>query len=107
MSTHLLMAVSAALSFTIGGVFMQFSDGLSRLIPSLLVYAMFAIGASLQTLATQHSQMGITYIFVIGLEVLLAVMFGILLFKEEYSSLKIAGIFLVTVGVIFLRSGNP
>ena len=58
LSASLLLPIAAAFSFTVGGVFMQFSEGLSRFVPSLMVYVTFLLGASLQTLATRHS--GIT-----------------------------------------------
>ncbi len=84
-----LMAAGAALFFAIGGIFMQLSDGLSNPMPSLLVYLMFAIGASIQTLAMPQSTMGITYIVVLALEAVLAILFGVLFFKEGYSFLKL------------------
>lgn len=103
-SASVLMPVGAALSFTVGGIFMELSNGLSRPFASLMVYVMFAAGASLQTLATQNSGMGLTYILVLGLEAVLAVVFSALLFREDYTFLKLAGIFLVTMGITFLRS---
>jgi len=105
-SLNLWMPIGAALSFTVGGIFMELSQGLSRPFSSFMVYFMFAIGASLQTLATQNSGMGITYIVVLGLEAILAVIFSAVLFREDYTFLKFTGIFLVTIGVTFLRSSN-
>jgi multidrug transporter EmrE-like cation transporter len=103
----LLMVIGAALSFTVGGIFMQKSQGLSQLIPTILVYACFIVGASLQTLAMQKSGvMGITYVLVVGLEALLAVIFGAAFFQEQYTPMKFAGLGLITIGVIFLRSGQ-
>jgi small multidrug resistance pump len=101
---YLLMALGAALCFTIGGIFMQLSDGLSKPLPTLLLYGMFATGASLQTLAMQKSEMGMTYVLVVGLEAILAVGFSIFFFKEEYAFFKLLGIFLIVLGVIFLKS---
>jgi small multidrug resistance pump/quaternary ammonium compound-resistance protein SugE len=103
----LLMSFSSALSFTVGGIFMQLSEGLSKPLPSLLVYVMFGLGASLQTLATRQSGMGLTYILVVGLEALLAVVFSIVFFREGYSMTKLLGVFLVAMGVVFLRSSAP
>jgi len=105
-SIQLLMPIGAALSFTIGGIFMELSNGLSRPFASLMVYLMFALGASLQTLATRNAGMGITYILVLGLEAVLAVIFSAVLFRENYTVLKFAGVFLVVVGITFLRSSN-
>jgi multidrug transporter EmrE-like cation transporter len=104
LSSGLFMSIGAALAFTTGGVFMQLSQGLTRPFPSLMVYLLFAIGASLQTLLTKQSGMGLTYILVLGLEVLLSSLFACLFFKEGYSALKLFGVFLVTMGVVVLRS---
>ncbi|HEY9620050.1 MAG TPA: SMR family transporter [Crinalium sp.] len=104
-SASVLMPIGAAFSFTIGGVFMQLSEGLSKPFFSLMVYLMFAVGASFQAIATHYSGMGLTYIVVLGLEAILALLFSIFLFQEGCSALKLAGVFLVVVGVIFLRSG--
>jgi multidrug transporter EmrE-like cation transporter len=102
---YLLMAVGAAISFTVGGIFMQKSQGLSQLLPTILVYACFIFGANLQTLAMHRSGvMGITYVLVVGLEAVLAVVFGAIFFQEHYSPLKLAGVGLITIGVICLRS---
>lgn len=103
----LLMPVGAAIAYTTGGVFMQLSEGLTRPLQSLMVYFLFAIGASLQTVATRHAGMGLTYILVLGLEAVLAVVFSAFFLKEGYSVLKLAGIVMVTLGVVLLRSGNP
>jgi multidrug transporter EmrE-like cation transporter len=103
----LLIAIGAALSFVLGGVFMQMSQGLSQIIPTISIYLCFGLGATLQTIAMQKSgEMGITYVLIVGLEAVLAVSCGIFLFQESYSLLKLVGITLVTIGVVFLRAGN-
>lgn len=101
---YLFISISAALCFAIGGIFIQLSEGFSKLIPSLLVYICFAIGASLQIYATNNSSAGITYILVLGLEAILVFFISNFMFKEPYSLVKMLGITLVVVGVIFLRS---
>jgi multidrug transporter EmrE-like cation transporter len=102
---YLLMAIGAALSFVVGGIFMQQSQGLSQILPTSLIYLCFGLGATLQTLAMQQSGgMGMTYVLVVGLEAILAVACGVLLFQEGYSLLKLLGAALITLGVIFLRA---
>ena len=103
---YLLMVLAAAVSFTVGGIYMKLSQGLSHLTPSLLVYVFFCTGASLQTLAMRKSELGVTYIFVLGLEAVLALLFGVFLFKESYSLLKLLGVGLIVTGIIFLRANN-
>jgi small multidrug resistance pump/quaternary ammonium compound-resistance protein SugE len=100
------MVLAAAAFFTVGGIFMKLSQGLSYLTPSLLVYFFFCAGASLQTLAMRNSDLGVTYIFVLGVEAILALLFGVLFFKENYSFLKLLGISLIVTGIIFLRTSN-
>jgi multidrug transporter EmrE-like cation transporter len=104
LSSSFLMAMGAALSFTTGGVFMQLSQGMTKLWPTLLVYGFFMLGATLQILVTRDAGMGLSYVLILGLEVLLASFFAVVFFKEGYSMAKLLGIFLVTVGVAVLRS---
>lgn len=103
---YLVLVLIAAISFTIGGIYMKLAAGLSQLVPSLLVYLFFVIGASLQTLAMQNANLGITYIFVLGVESILALLSGVLIFKENYSFLKLFGVSLIVAGIIFLRTSQ-
>ncbi len=100
---YLFLAVMAALSFTVGGVFMNNSAGLTRLAPSLLVYLFFVAGASLQTLAMRTAGLGMTYILILGLEATLALAFGALFFNEGWSPLKLFGAAMIVSGIILLR----
>jgi small multidrug resistance pump len=100
----LLMAITAALAYTIGGIFMKLSGGLTSLIPSLMVYLCFAIGASLQTLVTVKSQLGASYVLILGVESILAVVFGAVFFKESCSWQVFGGMVLIVAGITILRS---
>ncbi len=102
----LLLVVMAAVSFTVGGVYMKLSAGLTQLVPSLLVYVFFAAGASLQTLAMQKSELSITYLLVLGLESILALLFGVFLFKEASSYGKYLGTTLIVAGMVIVRYGD-
>jgi multidrug transporter EmrE-like cation transporter len=100
---YLLMAAAAALFYTLGGVCMKFSEGFSQPIPTALVYLTFLAGVSLQIYITSNAHLGITYILVLGLEAVCAVLFSLLIFKESYTPLTLAGIFLIALGTAFLR----
>jgi len=50
------------------------------------------------------AELRVTYIFVVGLEFVLALLFGVLIFKENYSFLKLLGVSLIVAGMIFLRA---
>jgi small multidrug resistance pump len=100
----LLLSLCAAASYTFGGVCMKLSEGFTRPLPSIALFMLFLLGASLQTLVTQKSELAISYIVVLGLEAVLALAFGIFIFKEGLSAFKIIGFLLIVSGVGFLRS---
>lgn len=102
----LFIAMFAALAYTIGGIFMKLSHGLTVPLPTLAVYGLFFVGVTLQIMLTKGSGLGITYIFVLGLEAVLATLFGICIFQEKLSLLNMLGIVLVVLGVSFLRAGG-
>ena len=97
--------IMAALFFTVGGVFMKLSDGLTKVWPSMIVFALFAAGAALQTLAMKREDLAVTYlVVVVGIESVLAFLFGVLLFSESCTPARIAGVLLIAGGIISLRS---
>jgi small multidrug resistance pump/quaternary ammonium compound-resistance protein SugE len=103
---YLFMVLLSAILFTVGGIFMKLSNGLSELIPSLLVYIFFIAGASLQTIAMRRSNLGVTYVVVLGLESVLAFLFGVVLFQENYSYTNFIGVSLIVAGMGFLQSSD-
>jgi multidrug transporter EmrE-like cation transporter len=100
------MVVVAAVFFTVGGIFMKLSDGLTRVGPTLVVFALFVAGASLQTIAMKREDLAVTYLIVVGLESILAFLFGVLLFNESCSQGRVAGVALVALGIISLRMSS-
>ena len=96
--------ILAALFFTVGGVFMKLSEGLTKFWPTVIVFALFAMGAALQTLAMKREDLAVTYLWVVGLESSLAFAFGVLLFSESCTPARIAGVLLITGGIVSLRS---
>ncbi|NJM57572.1 MAG: hypothetical protein HC857_09250 [Synechococcales cyanobacterium RU_4_20] len=99
----LLLAAIAALFYTMGGICMKFSVGFSQPLPTAMAYLLFAVGVSLQIYLMNNTHMGSTYVLVLGLEAACAVMASLLLFKETYPPLTMAGIFLIAVGAALLR----
>jgi multidrug transporter EmrE-like cation transporter len=62
------------------------------------------VGAALQTLAMKREDLAVTYLLVVGLESNLAFLFGVLWFSESCTPVRIAGVLLITGGIISLRS---
>lgn len=55
---YLVLVLIAAVAYSLGGIYMKLSAGLSQLLPSLFVYLFFAAGASMQTLAMDKKGKG-------------------------------------------------
>ena len=101
---HLLLSGLAALLFTVGGIFMKRADGLSHAPPTACFLALFACGAAVQSCAMRGTELGATYVIVLGLEAILAVSFGAILFGESLTPSKTAAVLLIVGGIALLRS---
>jgi multidrug transporter EmrE-like cation transporter len=99
----LIMSIGAALSFAIGGIFMKLSASFAQPLSSFLVYVCFAVGATLQILAIGKTELGATYIAILGLEAVATLLFSIWLFSEQQSLAKLIGLGLIIAGVVLLR----
>ena len=102
-SMPFILAVLAALAFTTGGVLMKYADGLRHAAAVAGFVALFAAGAMLQSLAMRGSELGVTYVLVLGLEAVLAFGLGVTIFHEEPTVTKLTAVALVVVGIALLR----
>jgi multidrug transporter EmrE-like cation transporter len=100
----LLMSCGAAMIFAIGGIFMKLSLGLSQPVYSAVVFGCFGVGAILQTLVINKTDLGSSYISILGLEAVATLLFSILLFKEHFNAVKLLGLAAIVMGVALLRS---
>jgi multidrug transporter EmrE-like cation transporter len=98
-----VLLVGASFAFTLGGVCMKYSEGLTKNGPSILLFVLFSAGAAFQALAMKNSEMAITYIVVLGLESVLAFLLGVLVFHEGASADRIFAVCLVTAGIVLLN----
>jgi small multidrug resistance pump/quaternary ammonium compound-resistance protein SugE len=101
------MAVAAALAFTVGGIFMKYSQGLTQPLPSLAMLGLFGLGAALLTLSIElRGELGPAYLVVLGLEAVLALAFGAMLFGEHPNNGRLFGLALLIVGMILIETGS-
>lgn len=82
---------------------MKLSDGLRRPVPTLCLYALFMLGATLQTLGLRRADLGVSYVLVLGLEAVVALALALLVFGETVGTLPAFGVILILVGVFLLR----
>lgn len=99
----LYLLVAAALAYTAGGVFMKYSEGLTRLAPSFAVGILFLFGAACQALAMRKEELSVSYVFVLGLESVLAFGFGVVFFGEAATVTRVAAVGLITLGIVLLH----
>ena len=97
------MLVAASVVYAVGGLFMKQSDGATRLLPTAAFLLLFAGGATLQAIGMKQGDMGISYVFVLGLEAVVAVVLSALVLHESYSLTRLAAVALVLIGIIWLR----
>lgn len=97
-----LYSLAAAL-YVAGGVFMKHSAGLTRWLPALALVALFSAGALIQAWAMKQEALGSSYVVVLGLEALLAVIAGYFLFAEQLNARMLGGVALVVAGILLLR----
>lgn len=82
------------------------SDGMTRLVPGLLVVGGYALAFYLLALTLRTMPVGFVYavwagLGVVGVAIVSAVMFG-----EALNAAKLAGIACVVVGVVLLKTGS-
>ena len=97
-----LYALAAAL-YVVGGVFMKHSAGLTRWRPAAALVVVFGAGALIQAWAMKQEALGSSYVVVLGLEALLAVIAGYFLFAEQLNARMLGGVALVVAGILLLR----
>lgn len=100
---YLLLLILAALSFSVGGLFMKRSAGFAHLWPSVFVFVCFCLGAACQTLAMRRQQMGIVYLLVLGLEAVVTALFSAFLLQEHWSPSRILAVLVIAAGLLLLH----
>jgi quaternary ammonium compound-resistance protein SugE len=100
---QLLELTLASVCFAAGGVFMKWSAGVTRPGPAAAFFGLFLAGAALQALAMRETDLGVAYIFVLGLEAVLASVFSAFLFEERWPADRIVAVVLIVAGIVLLR----
>ena len=98
-----LMAGAAA-AFTVGGVLMKWSAGMTHRWYTAAFLLCFAAGAVAQAAAMRDAEMGSVYLVVVGLECVFAFALGAAVFGEQLSASRLTAAALITGGVVMLRA---
>ena len=82
------------------------SDGMTRMLPALLVVGGYAIAFWLLALTLRTMPVGFVYGVWAGLGVVGVAIVGIVFFGEGLGPAKVAGVALIVAGVILLKAGS-
>jgi len=102
MKTIAFYSLAAAL-YVAGGILMKYSQGLTKLLPALALVICFSAGALVQAWAMRNEALGPSYVVVLGLEALLAVVAGSVIFAEQIYVRLLSGGVLIVLGIVVLR----
>jgi len=85
---------------------MKLSSGFARLVPGLFALGLFLSGAVAQTLAMKRGEMGVSYVFILGLEAVMAFAIGAFFFRENVSIAKVLGVAFIIGGSLLLHAST-
>jgi hypothetical protein len=96
--------ILAALFFTVGGLFMKLLRESHQVLADLDRLCLVCHRSRAANAGDEARRSRRHLLLVVGLESILAFLFGVLLFSESCTPLRIAGVLLITGGIVSLRS---
>lgn len=106
LSAWLLVAASV-IAEVAGTVALKYSDGFSRLLPSGMAAACYALAIWLMAVAMRQLDMGLTYAVWAASGTAAAAVVGMALFGEPVGVIKVVGLVCMVGGVVMLHLGSP
>jgi quaternary ammonium compound-resistance protein SugE len=86
---------------------LKYTDGFSRLWPSVATIGAMVASITLLGIAMKDLPVGTAYAIWVGIGAFGAAVLGILLFDESASALKLASLALIVTGVVGLKLATP
>jgi multidrug transporter EmrE-like cation transporter len=96
------LLLTAAAAYATGGLFMKYSVGLSRPLPTVTFLGLFMVGALLQGRAMRTADLGMAYILVLGLEAGITTIFSGVVLGESFSVKRSVALVMVIAGSALL-----
>ena len=97
---YLLIAI---LTEVVGTTMMKVSQGLTSLMPSMLMFVMYAVSFVFMALALKKIEVSTAYAIWSGLGTAMIATIGIVAFRESMSIPKLVGLVLIIGGVVLLN----
>ena len=101
--TLLLLAITAEV---IGTSFLRLSEGMTRPLPTLLVFGAYAIAMVLLSRVVLSIPLGLTYALWSGIGTVVIVLVGRFAYSQLLNPTQLIGIGLITAGVVIVNLGK-
>ena len=93
----------AILSEVIATTSLKFSEGFTKLVPSLIVVIGYGLSFYLLSISLKVFPIGIAYAIWSGVGIVLTVIAGMLLWRESLDWARVAGIVLILAGILVIN----
>jgi len=93
----------AILSEVIATTSLKFSEGFTRLVPSVVVVIGYGSSFYLLSVALKSMPLGVAYAIWSGVGLILTVIAGMVLFRETLDWARVVGILLIIAGIVFIN----
>ena len=100
---HWLYLALAILLEVAGTTSMKLSEGLTRLVPSILLVVLYVLSFAMLTLALRRIDVGVAYAIWSGVGTALIAGIGIVWFREPATVVKFVSLGLIIAGVVGLN----
>lgn len=98
-----LVLAASVLAEVVGTLALRYSDGFTRLIPSLITGLCYTAAIWLMAVSVRNLEVGLAYAVWAGNGTAVTALLGIILFAESASLLRISGLGLIISGVVVLN----
>ena len=96
----LLLAISAEV---IGTSCLRLSEGMTRPLPTLLVFSAYALAMALLSKVVLSIPLGITYALWSGIGIVAIVLVGVFVYRQIPTPTQLSGMALITAGVVMVN----
>jgi small multidrug resistance pump len=101
-----ILLIAAICMEVCGTTCLKLSDGLSKWLPSVLIFVFYGLSFTMMAFAVKKLDLSLTYAIWSGVGTFLIALIGFFWFKEQFTLLKAFSMALVIVGVIGLNLGK-
>ena len=98
-----LFLLVAILTEVVGTSLMKVSQGLTRIVPTVFMFVLYAVSFVFMALALKKIEVSTAYAIWSGLGTALIGVIGIAWFRESINLPKVVGLVLIVVGVVLLN----